>query len=54
MRTKEELDTAFEQVGALLNQEEHEDDESLQGIYETLKWVSGYDWENTVGPYLLS
>lgn len=52
MRTRQELDEAFTRVGFFLNQADFEDDETLQVIYEVLRWVDGYDWQSTVGPYL--
>lgn len=54
MRTKEELEEAFSKIGSLLNVPDYEDDETLQAIYETLRWVDGSDWENTVEIHLPS
>ncbi len=54
MRTEQELEEAFSKIGALLEQEDFEDDETFQAMYETLKWASGYSWESTVGMYLPS
>ncbi len=54
MRTEQELEEALSKVGAFLEQEDFEDDETLQAIYETLKWAAGYGWENTVEMYLPS
>lgn len=48
MRSSEELEEAFKAVGDLLGREEHEDDEVLQAIYDTLRWCDGASWENTV------
>lgn len=52
MRTKEELEEAYKKIGELLENPKYEDDESLQVIYETIKWFDGYDWSNTVEPHL--
>lgn len=52
MRTKEEIEEAFGKIGTFLEQEDFEDDETLQGMYEMLKWFSGYDWVSTVAGYL--
>lgn len=53
MRTREEFEEAFSRVGNFLNLEDFEDDETLQAIYETLKWADGTaDFDNTIGMYL--
>lgn len=52
MRTREEMEEAYGRVGSLLSQEEFENDETLQAIYEALKWFDGYDWSSTIGAYL--
>lgn len=54
MRTKEELNKAYETIGSLLEQPDYEDDEIFQAIYETLRWFDGYDWSSTVEGYLPS
>lgn len=52
MRTKEEIEAAFKAVGTLLDSPDYEDDETLQGIYDTIRWLDGADWESTVEKYL--
>ena len=51
MRTERELDEAYLKVGNAMI--ENEDDETLQAIYDTLRWCDGgSDFENTIGQYL--
>lgn len=52
MRTKAEIEEAYEKVGSLLRNPDYEEDETLQAIYETIKWCDGYDWDSTVGFHL--
>ena len=53
MRTREEFEEAFSRVGNFLNLEDFEDDETLQAIYETLRWADGTStFEDTIAGYL--
>lgn len=52
MRTREEIEQAYKAVGTFLDNPDYEDDETLQAIYDTIKWFDGYDWESTIESYL--
>ena len=52
-RTSEEMKEAFSRVGNLLSDPDYEDDETLQAIYETLRWCDGdSNFEETIGMHL--
>ena len=49
MRTEAELDAMYKRVAQLL--EANPDEEVLDAIYETLRWVDGLDASTTIEEY---